>query len=175
MAYNYLFRLQQFPLSRSNLIAIFVAAAWQETWPRANLFFGASVNFRSCENPWRGRPRVFSSRVPRALLRFGKPYICRWPPFCSDTLRNRYFDALISWRNRDVIVPSVQKRFADKIPTKSLLKKTHEPRPVTHAALNCFIMNVNDVYILWGCFGGIVHPRVTQTRPMDVSMGSTAT
>ena len=59
--------------------------------------------------------------------------------------------------------------------TESLLKKIQEPRLVTYAALNHFGPNLHDVKIIFSCLGGIMHPRVTQTRPMNVSMGSIAT
>ena len=48
-------------------------------------------------------------------------------------------------------------------------KKKQEPRLSTYAALKCFIMNWYDVYNPSACLFIIVHPRVTQTRSMDVS------
>ena len=35
-------------------------------------------------------------------------------------------------------------------------------------------MNCSDAQILSACLGGIVHPRVTQTQPIDVSLRSIA-
>ena len=52
------------------------------------------------------------------------------------------------------------------------MKKTQEPGLVTFAALNCFAMNCEDVKNPLARRGGIVHPRVTQSRSMDMSMGS---
>ena len=40
---------------------------------------------------------------------------------------------------------------------------------MTCDALNRLIMNCYDVEKLSACLGEIVHPRLTQTRPMDVS------
>ena len=118
---------------------------------------------------WCSRLHVFLAQVPGALLQPGKLGICQWPSFCQETLRNPYADASMPWCHRSTLVPNVQQRFSNTIPAQSLLKKTQQPRLVTYTALNCFTVKYYDVKHPLACFVGIVHARVTQTRPIDVS------
>ena len=78
------------------------------------------------------------------------------------------------WCQRDALVPSVQQRFNNRIPSESLSKKTQEAKLVTYAAQNCFTMTYCDVWKPLACLSGIVRAPLTQTRPMDMSMESIA-
>ena len=83
---------------------------------------GASVHVRSRESPWRSRPCVFPDRGPWASLQPNKPGVCQQPLFFQDTLCIWYVDAWMCWCLRDTLVLSIQQRFADTMPAKSLLK-----------------------------------------------------
>ena len=141
-AYNYLFQLHdigllsplrisppfllQRPDKRSGFLLIYFFFAGLDAWSR--------------ESPWRSRPRVFIGGGPGTWPRPRKPGICQWHSFRQNLLRKSYFDAFMFWCQRDALVPSVQQRSNDRIPTESLSMKTQEARFVTYVAPNCFIM-----------------------------------
>ena len=169
VAYNYPFRLEHFVLpfllqqlgKRPCLVIIY--------------FFGAGVVAWSSASPWRSRPRVFLARVPCASLEYPALRCDLASRVFGDGLRFariRLATHMVMFTSLDVTEARSYWASSGVLLTESLQYpcwRKLDSLKVTHTALNWFIMNCDYVESPSACLRGIVHPRVTQTRPMDAS------
>ena len=97
------------------------------------------------------------------------PVIANGLRICQYLFHMQCFYVWILQWHRQTFVPSLQQRVADRIYTKSIHKKTQEPRFVTNAALQHRGITFCDVMYSVTCLGGFWGARIGQTWPSTCS------